>query len=55
MAKEHWKEQLSVLPAYELSYGSVSLQPLLFQDDIGRISTTLEEVQVGNKLESLKA
>ena len=39
---------------HELSYGSVNLQPLLFQDDIGRISTSLEDVQVGNsKLESL--
>ena len=33
---------------HELNYGSVILQPLLFQDDMGRISTSLEDVQVGN-------
>ena len=38
----------------ELSYGRVNLQPLLFQDDINRLSTNLQDVQAGNqKLESV--
>ena len=32
----------------EVSYGNERLQPLLFQDDISRISTSLEAAQVGN-------
>ena len=32
----------------ELSYGSIRLQPLLFQDDIIRLSNTLESAQSGN-------
>ena len=35
--------------SHELSYGQIKLQPLLFQDDIGRLSTSLDEVQAGNK------
>ena len=34
----------------ELSYGSVKLQPLLFQDDIIRLSTTVEGAQAGNDM-----
>ena len=32
----------------ELSYGDVSLQPLLFQDDISSISTSVKAAQAGN-------
>ena len=34
---------------HELSYGPVRLQPLLNQDDIGCLSTSLNDVQAGNK------
>ena len=38
----------------ELSYGHVSLQPLLFQDDINHICTNLVDVQAGiRKLENV--
>ena len=32
----------------EISYGSVKLQPMLFQDDISRLSTTVQGAQAGN-------
>ena len=39
---------------YEVNYGDVALQPILFQDDVARLSTSLESVQMGNnKMESL--
>ena len=39
---------------YEVNYGDVALQPILFQDDVARLSTNLEAVQMGNnKMESL--
>ena len=34
---------------YEISYGDCYLQPLLFQDDIGRMTLTPEDAQMGNK------
>ena len=34
--------------ADELSYGNINLQPLLFQDDITRISTSIKSAQSGN-------
>ena len=38
----------------EISYGEERLQPLLFQDDISRISTSLKAVQSGNdKMEAV--
>ena len=38
----------------EISYGVERLQPLLFQDDISRISTSIEAAQAGNdKMESV--
>ena len=38
----------------ELSYGESRLQPLLFQDDISRLSTSLEKAQAGNdKMEAV--
>ena len=33
---------------YEVSYGNVTLQPILFQDDVARLSLDLESVQMGN-------
>ena len=39
---------------YEVSYGSVPLQPILFQDDVARIYLDLEAAQMGNdKMEAL--
>ena len=38
----------------EISYGEERMQPLLFQDDISRISTSLKSVQSGNdKMEAV--
>ena len=46
---EYFKESTD-----ELSYGQVRIQPLLFQDDITRISTGIREAQAGNiKMERL--
>jgi len=33
----------------ELSYGSIIIQPLLFQDDISGASTSVSAAQSGNK------
>ena len=33
---------------HELSYGNVGLQPLLYQDDISRLSTSVQSAQFGN-------
>jgi hypothetical protein len=39
---------------YEVNYGGVDLQPLLFQDDVARLSADLAAVQMGNnKMETL--
>ena len=39
---------------YEVNYGEVALQPLLYQDDVARLSTDLESVQMGNtRMEAL--
>ena len=39
---------------YEVNYGEVALQPLLYQDDEARLSTDLESVQMGNtRMEAL--
>ena len=39
---------------YEVSYGSVPLQPILFQDDVARMSLDLESAQMGNdKMEAM--
>jgi hypothetical protein len=39
---------------FEVNYGGVALQPLLYQDDVARLSTDLESVQMGNnKMEAL--
>ena len=34
---------------YEVHYGDVALQPLLFQDDVARLSLDLDSIQMGNK------
>ena len=33
---------------YEVRYGDVSLQPIVYQDDVARLSTDIESVQMGN-------
>ena len=33
---------------YEVSYGNVDLQPLLYQDDVARLSLDIETTQMGN-------
>ena len=33
---------------YEVSYGELSLQPLLYQDDVARLANDLESAQMGN-------
>ena len=39
---------------YEISYGQTTLQPILFQDDVARLSLDLESVQMGNnKMEAM--
>ena len=39
---------------YEVSYGSLPLQPILFQDDVARMSLDLESAQMGNdKMEAM--
>ena len=39
---------------YEVHYGDVALQTLLFQDDVARLSLDLDSVQMGNnKMEAL--
>jgi hypothetical protein len=39
---------------YEVNYGEVVIQPLLYQDDVARLSMDLESVQMGNnKMEAL--
>ena len=35
---------------YEISYSQVRLQPLIFQDDISRVTSSLEDAQAGNIL-----
>ena len=35
---------------YEISYSGKRLQPLIFQDDICRMSTSLSDAQAGNKM-----
>ena len=35
---------------WELSYGKVRLQPAIFQDDIGRMVSSLEAAKAGNIL-----
>ena len=40
---------------YEVSYGSVPFQPILFQDDVARMSLDLESAQMGNdKMEAME-
>ena len=40
---------------YELSYAELVIQPLLYQDDVARLSTDLESVQMGNtRMEALE-
>ena len=41
---EHFKES-----PYEISYGELNLQPLLFQDDVSRMTLTPEAAQMGNR------
>ena len=39
---------------YEVSYAELVIQPLLYQDDVARLSTDLESVQMGNtRMEAL--
>ena len=39
---------------YEISYGKITLQPILYQDDVARLSLDLESVQMGNnKMETM--
>ena len=39
---------------YEVSYGDVRLQPILYQDDVARLSLDLESTQMGiNKMEAM--
>ena len=39
---------------YEISYGEVNLQPLLFQDDVARLALDVVSAQMGNnKMETL--
>ena len=39
---------------YEISYGKVPLQPILYQDDVARMSLDLESAQMGNnKMEAM--
>ena len=39
---------------YEISYGEVTLQPILYQDDVARMSVDLESAQMGNnKMEAM--
>jgi hypothetical protein len=46
---EHFRES-----PYEISYGELNLQPLLFQDDVCRMSLTPEAAEMGNrKMESV--
>ena len=33
---------------YEISYSNVRLQPLIFQDDISRLSSSIKDAQAGN-------
>ena len=39
---------------YEISYGDVNLQPILYQDDVARLSLDIESTQMGNnKMENM--
>ena len=39
---------------YEVSYGEVHLQPIVYQDDVARMSVDLESAQTGNnKMEAM--
>ena len=39
---------------YEVSYGDIELQPLLYQDDVARMALDIESAQIGNdKMEAL--
>ena len=40
---------------YEVSYGMVDLQPLLFQDDVARLSLDIEATQMGNNMMDVTA
>ena len=39
---------------YEVSYGELQLQPVLYQDDVARLSLDIESTQMGNnKMETM--